>query len=53
VVTDDGGYAYIANAGSASITGYRINDDGSLALLNPDGITAATGGTTPVDLALK
>lgn len=52
-VTGDGKYAYAANAGSASITGFRINDDGSLTPLNADGITVATGGATPVDIALS
>lgn len=54
VVTNNGRYAYTANAGSNSISGYRVGIDGSLTLLDPDGVTAATGdGTGPADLALS
>jgi 6-phosphogluconolactonase len=36
------------------LTGYRVDRDGSLALLNADGITAAVGaGTAPVELRLS
>ena len=52
VVTDDGQYAYVANAGSASITGYRLEADGSLTILDDDGVTAVTGAGA-IDLALS
>lgn len=45
-----GQYLYTANAGSNSITGYRIGHDGTLTLLDPDGVTAHTDAG-PVDLA--
>ena len=46
-----GGYAYIANAQSANLTGVDIGEDGSLALHEDSGITATTaGGST--DLAV-
>ncbi len=54
VVTENGRYAYAANTGSGSITGYRIGHDGSLALLDADGRTGETGvGSSPVDMAIS
>jgi 6-phosphogluconolactonase len=53
VVTNDGRYAYTANAGgNGSISGFSIDQDGSIALLNADGITAAPG-LNPTDMALS
>jgi 6-phosphogluconolactonase len=53
VVTNNGRYAYTANAGgSGSISGFRIDQNGSIALLNADGITAAPG-LNPTDMALS
>jgi 6-phosphogluconolactonase (cycloisomerase 2 family) len=51
-VTPDGRYAYTTNTGSASISGYRVRNDGSLRLLDRDGVTAATGAG-PLDLAFN
>lgn len=56
-VTPNGRFAYTTNTGSATITGYRVGQDGSLTLLDPDGVTASTpsgagDGLGPVDLAL-
>jgi 6-phosphogluconolactonase (cycloisomerase 2 family) len=45
-----GQYLYTANAGSNSITGYRIAHDGTLTLLDATGVTAHTDAG-PVDLA--
>jgi len=54
VVTDNGRFAYTSNTGSGSISGYEIDDDGALTLLNADGRTADTGtGSAPTDLALS
>ena len=54
VITANGKYAYTTNAGSGSISGYRLTEDGSLSLLNSDGQTGQTGpGSTPVDAALS
>jgi 6-phosphogluconolactonase (cycloisomerase 2 family) len=54
VVTDGGRFAYTSNTGSGSISGYEIDDDGALTLLNADGRTADTGaGSAPTDLALS
>jgi len=46
-----GGYAYVANAASATITGVVVSETGALTLHEPSGITTATGsGAT--DLAV-
>jgi len=50
-VTNNGKFAYAANTGSASVTGYRV-DQASLTILNPDGKTGNTG-TTTIDVALS
>jgi 6-phosphogluconolactonase (cycloisomerase 2 family) len=48
--TTNGKLAYAGNAGSASISGYRVGPDGALSLLTPGGKTgAAAAGVT--DLA--
>jgi 6-phosphogluconolactonase len=53
-VTNDGRYAYAANAGSGSVTGYAIAQDGSISLLNADGRTGVIGdGSSPVDMAIS
>lgn len=53
VLAEDGRYAYTANAGSSSISGYAVSPDGSLRLLDPSGVTASTGeGSKPLDLAI-
>jgi len=53
VVTPDGRYAYTANAGSATISGFSIAGDGSLALLDPSGASASLGaGAHPLDEAV-
>jgi 6-phosphogluconolactonase (cycloisomerase 2 family) len=53
VVTPNGRFAYTTNTGSGSISGYAIDFDGRIELLDPDGRTANTGeGSTPIDLAI-
>lgn len=52
VVTSNGRFAYVTNTGSGSISGYRIAQDGKIALLDANGQTAITGGG-PIDLALS
>ncbi|MGA7205599.1 MAG: hypothetical protein WBX27_13315 [Specibacter sp.] len=44
------GFLYAANAGSATITGYRIGAGGVLSLLQSTGVSATTGAG-PVDIA--
>lgn len=54
VITQNGRYAYASNAGSGSISGYRIDSQGALKLLQADGVTANIGaGSGPIDLALN
>jgi hypothetical protein len=56
-VTPNGRYTYATNTAAATMTGYRVGQDGSLTLLNPDGVTASTpsgigDGFGPIDMAL-
>ena len=44
VVTKNGRYGYVTNAGRGNISGFAIAQDGSAALLDADGVTAVTGG---------
>ncbi|MBZ5722140.1 MAG: lactonase family protein [Acidobacteriia bacterium] len=47
-------YSYVTNTASGTMSGYRINSDGSIALLNPDGITVDLGPTSdPIDMAVS
>lgn len=50
-VTNNGRFAYAANTGSASVTGYQV-DQASLTILDADGKTGNTG-TTPIDAAVS
>jgi 6-phosphogluconolactonase (cycloisomerase 2 family) len=53
VVTPNGRFAYVTNTGSGSISGYAIDFDGSVELLDEDGRTGVTGdGSTPIDMAI-
>jgi len=53
-VTPNGKFAYTANAGSGSISGYAINPDGSLRILNANGQTGIVGpGSTVLDMAIS
>jgi 6-phosphogluconolactonase (cycloisomerase 2 family) len=54
VVTNSGRHLYVTNTGSSTISGYEIQADGTIALLDPDGVTAPTGaGSVPIDLAFS
>lgn len=44
------GYFFVANAGSANLSGYAIDDAGTLSLINGSKVAATTGGG-PIDLA--
>ena len=52
VLTPDGRFGYVTNAGTGNISGFAIGRDGSAELLNVDGVTAATGGN-PTDMAMS
>ncbi len=53
VVTKNGRYAYVTNGGSASVSAYRIQRDGSIVLRDADGRAGDTGaGSAPLDAAL-
>jgi 6-phosphogluconolactonase (cycloisomerase 2 family) len=52
IVSHNGHFAYTANAGSGSISGFEIASDGSLSLVTPGGQTGLTGaGSHPTDMA--
>jgi 6-phosphogluconolactonase (cycloisomerase 2 family) len=52
LASHDGRFVYTANAGSGSISGFRVGHDGSLRQLDADGRTAVTGdGSHPVDMS--
>ena len=54
VVTNDGRFAYTTNAGSGTVSGYRIAFDGTITLLDADGVTGNTGNESgPIDMALS
>ncbi len=51
-ITPDSRYAYVTNTPDNSISGFSLATNGSLAILNAHGRTAATGtGSLPIDLA--
>jgi 6-phosphogluconolactonase (cycloisomerase 2 family) len=50
-VTNNGRFAYAANTGSASVTGYQVRN-ASLTILDADGKTGNTS-TTPIDAAVS
>jgi 6-phosphogluconolactonase (cycloisomerase 2 family) len=53
VVTRDGRFAYTTNTGSGSISGYSIEFDGEIELLDADGRTGVTGsGSSPIDMSI-
>jgi 6-phosphogluconolactonase len=53
VITNDGRFAYTTNAGSGTVSGYRIAFDGTIMLLDADGVTGNTGaGSGPIDMAV-
>ena len=52
VVTKNGRYGYVTNAGTGNISGFVLGQDGSASLLNADGVTAVTGGN-PTDAAVS
>jgi 6-phosphogluconolactonase len=54
VVTKNGKYAYVSNAGSGSLSAYNIARNGSISLHDADGVTGNTGaGSVPIDIALS
>jgi len=51
VVSDDGRFLYATNAGSGTVSGFSIRPDGTIALLDSDGVTGVTGaGVSDVTL---
>jgi 6-phosphogluconolactonase (cycloisomerase 2 family) len=52
LVTGDGRFVYVTNTGTNTISGYTIAADGSVELLDDDGVTAPTGDG-PIDMAFS
>jgi 6-phosphogluconolactonase len=53
VTSTDGRFAYTANAGAGTISGFKVGRNGSLVLLTPGGATANLGtGSHPLDEAV-
>ena len=52
ILTPNGRFGYVTNAGTGNISGVAVARDGSASLLNIDGVTAVTGGN-PTDLAMS
>jgi len=51
ITSQDGRFVYTANAGSGSISGFRVGHHGTLELLDADGQTGVTGPNThPTDM---
>jgi 6-phosphogluconolactonase (cycloisomerase 2 family) len=54
IATTSGRFAFTANAGSGTISGYSIGAHGSMSLINASGVSGSTGsGSTPLDLDLS
>ena len=54
IASKNGRYAYTANAAAGTISGFSVAQDGSLALLDPSGVTAGLGaGSHPLDEAVS
>jgi 6-phosphogluconolactonase (cycloisomerase 2 family) len=51
-IVSAGGFAYIANTATSTITGLDVSTSGVLTLHDANGMTAASG-TTPIDLAVS
>ena len=52
ILTPDGRFGYVTNAGTGNISGVAITRRGAATLLDADGITAVTGGN-PTDMAMS
>jgi len=53
-ISNNGRYAYATNTGSSTVTGYHVAHDGSLSILDTDGITGRTpAGSAPIDAAFS
>jgi 6-phosphogluconolactonase (cycloisomerase 2 family) len=54
VITRDGRFAYTSDADSHTISGYSIDEDGSISLLNANGVTGSTPSDTfPIEEGLS
>jgi len=53
IVSRDSKFAFTANAGSGTISAFRILNNGTVSLIPSDGVSASIGGTShPIDMAV-
>ncbi|MGH9396768.1 MAG: lactonase family protein [Terriglobia bacterium] len=52
VVTSDGRYAYVVNAGNSTVSSYEVSPEGYLTLLDPTAAVTSSGGA-PTDSAFS
>lgn len=53
IVSRDSKFAFTANAGSGTISAFRILNNGTVSLVSPDGVSASIGGSShPIDMAV-
>lgn len=53
IVSRDSDFAFTANAGSGTISAFRILNNGSVSLIPNDGVSASLGGAShPIDMAV-
>ena len=54
VLTNNGQLGFVGNSTSGTISGFRVASDGSISLLQPNGISANTGnGSSPIEMAVS
>jgi 6-phosphogluconolactonase (cycloisomerase 2 family) len=54
MITGNGRFAYTANTGSGTVTGFHVSHENELTRLNDDGVTGVTGAkSSPADMALS
>ncbi|MGE0812628.1 MAG: lactonase family protein [Vicinamibacterales bacterium] len=52
ILSKNGQFGYVTNAGTGNISGFSVDRDGTVALLDASGVTATTGGN-PTDMAMS
>lgn len=50
-ITPNGRFAFVTNTASGTVSGYRVNGNGTISLILPDGLSGTTGAG-PIDLSV-